>query len=80
MMDRCVTTKVRSRTTDGLILKIAKNVKFGEIDHYGACPSVYKPFKHSILCFISLLNGVKFDISLQKFHRSSVENGVSSKC
>ena len=47
----CVTAKVRSRTTDGLILKIAKNVKFGEIDHYGACPSVYKPFKHSILCF-----------------------------
>ena len=47
----CVTAKVRSRTTDGLILKIAKNVKFGEIDHYGACPSAYKPFKHSIPCF-----------------------------
>ena len=31
-----MTAKVRSRVTDGLTLKIDKNVKIGEIDHNGA--------------------------------------------
>ena len=41
----CVTAKVRSRVTDGLILKIEKNVKIAEIDHNGAYQRICEYFK-----------------------------------
>ena len=40
-----MTAKVRSRVTDGLTLKIDKNVKIGEIDHNGAFSALYECFK-----------------------------------
>ena len=40
-----MTAKVRSHVTDGLTLKIDKNVKIGEIDHNGAFFALYECFK-----------------------------------
>ena len=63
-----MTAKVRSRVTDGLTLKIEKNVKITEIDHNGACRRICEYFK---TLFVPFLIDLSSDSSQKKYFKVS---------
>ena len=59
---------MRSRVTDGLTLKIEKNVKITEIDHNGACRRICEYFK---TLFVPFLIDLSSDSSQKKYFKVS---------